>query len=257
VVLVYWHAFAGLILLPLHVVMAWRSRQAWLTWLLVSLVCFPWLVNMADGVGAGGLPSSWIPAPDLLTIVNIAADVPGAFGVGLALAVVGAFHVKGERRTLLVAWAGLPFAISLVVSLVNPVLLDRYLIVSCPAFALLGAVALAALPKRASVAAAIVTAAAIALALGLSYARDGSESWHGEDWRAATAFAMEQGGAVVNPAWATIAYDYYGGTRGDAWVIELRMPGESWEPACSIAFGDKLRVRPTSPTAECDLPQQR
>jgi hypothetical protein len=168
---------------------------------------------------------------------------------------VGAFYVKDERRTLLVAWAALPFAISLVVSLVNPVLLDRYLIVSCPAFAVLGAVALTSLPKRASVAAASVAAAAIALALGLSYARDGSESWHGEDWRAATAFAMENGGALVNPAWASIAYEYYGGTRGDArWVIELRAPGEKWDRTCSVAFGDKLRVRPVSPSAECDLP---
>lgn len=114
-------------------------------------------------------------------------------------------------------------------------------IVLCPAFAVLGGVALAALAPRVRAMAAVPVMAGAIGALLIWYSPDGSENWAGEDWRAATAFVMQQGGVVaVHPEWAAVAYEYYGGKMAPTGLaVERSSAGD--RPVWA-SFGSNLHV---------------
>jgi mannosyltransferase len=241
-VLVHWQTLAAFFFLPVHAVVAWRSRTALASIGLVAVSSIPWLWNLMSRP-ADQLPTIWIRDPTVSYVGLTLLEVGGAFGVGVALAAIGVLLVR-EHRRLLVVWALLPFAVALVASLHDPVFVDRYLIVCSPAFAMLGAVALVRLAGKARVVATGATAAAAAVGLFLWYAPDGSRNWAGEDWRAATAFAMNRGGAEVFGSNPRTAYVYYGGRFArTGLVIERRSRHGFAENSHVVAqFGRKVRV---------------
>jgi mannosyltransferase len=240
VALIYWQTFSALIFLPVHLILAWRFKRAWLAWALSFVAVIPWLIAFVDRESEA-LPTFWIPSPSVESVADFLREAPGAEGIGLLLAIAGAFCVV-RYRSMLVAWALLPLVLSVVASLYEPVFVSRYLIVSTPAFAILGAAAIMSVrwPVRALVAPLVAGGALLGLAQW--YSPDGSQNWIGEDWKAATGFVMRQGGGVVWPRDVLAAYEYYGGREAaTGWVLyRFHDPppardGEVW-------FGERLRV---------------
>ena len=164
----------------------------------------------------------------------------------MILAVVGV-RSAAPYRELLVAWAALPFAISLIASLYEPVFLDRYLIVSCPAFAILGALALVRGLRLLRRPAALAYAIATVLALAFWYAPSGGDNWRGEEVKAAATAMGERNGATVKPVWALPGYLYYGGQpKRTGWVVVFSTPGQPPPSRAYATFGDKLWIVPTT-----------
>ena len=187
-VMLIWQAFSAL-LLPVHVIAARGYRRALFSWAIVGVLALPWILILADREGGGGGPTTWLERPSLGVIAAAIINVAGAVGVGAVVGIIGLVLVR-RHRTLLGTWALLPFALALAGSLYKPVFLDRYLIICSPAFALLGAIALTRLAGRFRLMALGALAATTIVALQLWYAPDGSDNWRGENWKAATAFAM-------------------------------------------------------------------
>ncbi len=177
----------------------------------VMLVTSVFLIGVAERDSKSGT-LVWNVDPTVGSVSRAVLELSGALGVGLALSVVGLAVVRRERL-LLASWAFAPLLISIVVTPIGKVFVDRYVIVSTPAFALLVAVVLREL--RGTWRAAAVAAFAVGTIAGLLiwYGPDGSQNWRGEDWQAATRFAMQRGGATVYPYWAADAYEYYGGVE--------------------------------------------
>jgi mannosyltransferase len=175
---------------------------------------------------------AWQKEPSPEDVGRAVLDVSGAAGLGVVLALVGAFLLwrAGSRLELtwLGAWAVAPFVLALFMTAVTPVFLDRYLIVAAPAFALLGGVALVHAERwlRVVLATAVVLACCAGLVHWYSLGKDGN--WRGEDWRSAVS-ALEQrsgsGAVVVSPWWANLAPRYYGAepaqaaSTGSTWVL--------------------------------------
>jgi len=237
--------FSAFLLLPAHVLAGWRSRRARITWVLVLLASFPWLIRTLAR-GEEGTPTTWLQSPDLQDVWEVTTSVPGALGIALVLALAGATRVSERARPLLVAWAFLPFAMSLAGSIWKPMFLDRYLIISAPAFAILAAVALIELSVRLRVAAVIAIAAATVIGLAQWYAPDGGDNWKGENWRAASALILPFGGARVEPDWATPAFRYYGGRdSATGWLLERAEYPSDFATRNDVRqwFGERLRAR--------------
>jgi hypothetical protein len=140
-------------------------------------------------------------------------------------------HRSGKRELAvwLGAWAFAPFVLALLVSFVQPIYLDRYLIVAAPAYALLAGVAIMGVgaPLRAGLIVAVVVATGLGLAQWYSTADDGN--WRGENWRDAVRMVTERSGeadtVVVVPWSAHPAAEYYGARPVDVssaasiWVL--------------------------------------
>lgn len=241
----HFHPFSAGLLVPVHLVVLWRSRRGLVTLAGVSIVTLPWLLDFATRPDYER-PTVWITSPSLRQVGEIGWTLPGAFGIGLALAAVGAYLTPAHRR-LLVAWAVMPFAISLAASVYDPVLQDRYLIVCVPAFAILGAVALVELAGRVRIAAAAAVSGTTVVALVLWYAPDSGDNWTGENWREATALVMQDGGAVIVPTYLEPVYRYYGGrVANTGWILERMPPSrrfdERFDEHVVATFGDELRA---------------
>ena len=249
--LIFWQTFSALVFLPAHVLMGWRSWGARISWCIAAAYSVPWFMHIGNRHELE-LPTSWIQEPTVGDVVQALTQLSGALGIGLALAIVGMAFAE-RYRALLGTWALLPLVLSLVASLIDPVFVSRYLIVSCPAFAMLGAIALARLTGRLRAVAVVAVSAGTIVGLVLWYSPDGSDNWNGENWRAATAMVMRDGGARVVPKWAETPYTYYGGRLAETgWVIErLDVDAEEFEanPHVRAQFGEKLRVlrRPSGP----------
>ena len=240
-VVIVWHVLSALVFLPVHVVFAWRSKRARFVWYSVVVVLLPWFALVATRP-PDRLPTIWVPDLTAQYAGRTLLEISGAMGAGLLLALVGAFYAAEPRR-LLVAWAFLPLAVAAVFSLYDSVFLSRYLIVAVPGFSLLGGVALVALAGNARLAAATVMAVGTVVGLAVWYSPDGSANWQGEDWRAATAFVMQRGGAEIQGASPT-AYTYYGGhVARTGWILERR-PRGGFRNRQGVYryFGEKLRV---------------
>jgi mannosyltransferase len=188
----------------------------------------------------------WNVDPTVASVSRATLELSGALGVGLALAVIGLALVRQERL-LLGCWAFAPLVISIVVTPVAKVFVDRYLIISAPAFALLIGAAVVNLPRAWRVAALGVFAAGTIAGLVIWYSPDGSQNWRGEDWKAATRFAMQHGGATPESLWtAGPAYRYYGGVVRDTglyviWSEDPRTFAGNWP--LDVSFGERLRVQ--------------
>jgi hypothetical protein len=205
-----------------------------------------------------GVAMDWLEAPTAGEAVRTLLSVSGALGLGLVLGAAGLVLLwrAGERDRFwwLATWAAAPFVVSLAVSVVRPIFLDRYLLVAAPAFALLGAIVLVRLarPWRRPA----VVAATLASVVGLVgwYAEGWDGNWRGEDWRAAAAAVEERrspGEPVLVTGWqASPAATYYGlevvdVTSADSlWVITWSESGE--DPSATVrarlGYGDHRLV---------------
>ncbi|HSJ92542.1 MAG TPA: glycosyltransferase family 39 protein, partial [Gaiellaceae bacterium] len=260
---VVWHPVVGVLLVPVHAVLAWQRRDAVLPHgLLAAIVAgafaVPWAALVALRSTGEGVAMDWLTFPSLETAVWAVADVSGALGVGAVLAVVGVVALRragrSELATWLGVWAAAPFALSLLVSLVRPIYLDRYLLVAAPAFALLAAVALFALAPRVRLLAASALAAATAFGVVQWYALGVNGNWRGEDWRSATALVLErraEADAVVVAPWsAAPAARYYGAevvdvsTADRIWVLAWSETAEETtaEERRALGFGEHRLV---------------
>jgi mannosyltransferase len=193
----------------------------------------------------------WNDAPTIGSVSHTILELSGALGVGLAVALLGLAVVRRERL-LLACWAFAPIAILVAVTPIGHVFVDRYLIVSVPAFALLIAVALTRLRGWRLASAAGAFAAATVVGLVIWYSPDGSQNWPGEDWKAATRFAMQHGGAMPSSPSVAPAYLYYGGVPRKTGLYVIWSTSQStfagdWP--VDVSFGDHLRVQRRAPEA--------
>jgi mannosyltransferase len=144
---------------------------------------------------------------ELLVLVTLA---------GLVLLAVRAWRPVATARwqlALVGGWTVLPFLFGVLVSFIQPIFTDRYLIVATPGISLAAALAIVAL-WRVRQAAALVLLAGV---LALSLARIGH--WYGrntEDWRAAVAYVQQKrrpsDDVVVAPTWALFGLRFYDGS---------------------------------------------
>ena len=214
----------------------------------IALLTSPFLAGVYGRDSRSGT-LVWNASPTTDSVTRTILELSGALGVGLLLALVALATVRRERL-LLASWALVPFAVSLALAPLAPLFIDRYLIVSAPAFALLVAAAIARLrgPWRVGAIGAFAVGAVGGLLIW--YAPDGSQNWAGQDWKAATALAMRGGGARVAPSWATPAYTYYGGVPapGGALVLALGAPrGRGVGSPRVVEFGNDLRLERLEP----------
>jgi mannosyltransferase len=216
----------------------WRVITAGIA---VVVLASPYLMGVYRRDSEGGT-LVWNQPANGETITRALLELSGAVGIGLILALCGLALVR-RARWLLVSWAIAPFAIVLAMTPMADVFIDRYLIVSTPAFALLVAVALVRLRNPWRAGAAGTLAVGVVAALLIWYAPDGSDNWTGQDWKAASRYAMARGGATIDPIWARSAYRYYGGVEADNGLY-LALGGFGGGPQSTpeARFGDDLRA---------------
>jgi hypothetical protein len=241
------------VLLPAHLVPVARRGAALLPHVLVApcvlvVLGFPWVFARSKQTPA----QDWLPRPSPEVALNTLLDVSGVAGVGVALAIVGLVVLRRTGRSDLGLWLGIwafaPFVLAFLISFVQPVYLDRYLITAAPAFALLAATAVFGLGMRwgALLACIAILATAVGLTRWYGYGENG---WRGEGWRPAVETVVERrddAAVVVVPWWAGPAARYYGApatstsTADAVWVLLWsenghRLPASDRRP---LGFGD-------------------
>jgi mannosyltransferase len=152
-------------------VFAWRRPLAW--WWgasaalgLLPLVPVLWLGSKQRG------QVSYIPRVGLESITPTAAALFGSLAVAIAIVVLAAFALPLRWPSALYsAWAVVPVAALVAVSLVVPMLLPRYLVFTLPAWALLAGFAAARIPGRWAIAAVIAVVALLGLPAQLDIRR--------------------------------------------------------------------------------------
>ncbi len=233
-----WHPVAGLVLMPAHAVLLYQRRErvfphGLLAAVVICALGVPWVAQIAMRSSGEGASINWLKAPSAEVAARAVSDISGAAGLGLLLALVGLWLLrragKANLAVWLAAWAFAPFVLALVVSIVKPVFLDRYLIVAAPAFALLAGVAVTGVAPR--LRAVAVVAAVVATSIGLVawYSSGDGGNWRGEDWRGAVTTVLERRGEnepiVVAPWSANPSATYYGArvvdvsTSDSIWVL--------------------------------------
>jgi hypothetical protein len=214
----------------------------------------PWAVARAQQAPA----ESWLDRPSPADAINTLLDVSGAAGVGVALALVGLVVLWRTGRVDPAVWIGIwafgPFALALVASFARPIYLDRYLITAAPAFALLAAIALLGVSRRAAALLVVLVVAATSVGLVEWYRTAGNGNWRGERWRDAVAHVdarhAEADAVVVVPWWAHPAATYYGAratgvSRADRiWVLTWSETGHALPRAQRrpLGFGEHRLV---------------
>jgi len=259
---IVWHPVAGLVLIPPHAVLFVQRREhvlphGLLAAVIICALALPWsgqIFERSTG-GSDGLARGWLRAPTPIDAGQTLLDVSGAVGLGLVLAVAGLVILvragSSEQALWLGTWAFAPFVVTLAVSPVRPLYLDRYLITAAPAFALLAGVAVTRVPWRVRTMA--VGAAVVATSVGLLgwYASsDRGGNWRGEDWRGAVATVLarsEESDAILVVPWSVRqAATYYGAdvagtsTAESIWVVTWSETGEEMTAADrhQLGFGD-------------------
>jgi mannosyltransferase len=210
----------------------------------VMLATSLFLAGVAARDSSGGT-LHWNVDPTVGSVSRAILELSGALGVGLALSLVGLALVRRERL-LLGCWAFAPLVISVIVTPIGKVFVDRYLIVSAPAFALLVAGAIVELRGAWLAGAVGVFVAGTIAGLVIWYSPDGSQNWRGEDWKRATAFANARGGALTNTSFAEFAFEYYGGIhRKTGLVLVWSESGKEFAGhwPVDVSFGKRLRAQ--------------
>lgn len=216
-----------------------------MTGVAVVLATSLFLVGVAERDSKGGT-LVWNVNPTIGSVSHALLELGGALGAGLILAAIG-LAVARRERLLLVCWALAPLVISIVVSPFATIFVDRYLIISTPAFALLVATAVLRARGAWRIGALAVFTAGTLAGLSIWYSPDGSQNWRGEDWKAATRYVMLRGGADPLPDWtASSAYKYYGGvvTKNGLYLLWAENPNDfAGDWPLDVSFGKHLRVQ--------------
>lgn len=175
VLAVYGHFYAAPALLAMLAV-AYRTaptqtQRRHVRGLAVGLLLLALLPIAIHGLVAGNDSRSWIAALHGIGLEDGVRFLLGGGRLALAPGVVvlvlagiwGARGVSRSPRVLVSAWAVAPLAAGVTISLVEPLLVPRYLLVSVPAVTILAGLGVEALPRRA-----IRGTAVAALAVGLA-----------------------------------------------------------------------------------------
>jgi len=256
------HAAVGLLLLPAHAVLIAQRRGRFLphglmAGLVIAAVGVPWVAQLAMRTDSATSETAWIPFPSAETVARATLGVSGIAGLGILFAAVGLGFLrragKSELAVWLATWAFGPILLALVISIARPIFLDRYLVTTAPAFAMLAAVAVMGVAGRLRAGVAVAAAVATAIGLVLWYQTADDGNWRGEDWRSAVTTIMAQRGdaaVVVAPWWAHDAAEYYGAPAKDVstadsiWVLHWSEDGPALPAGLRrpLGFGDHVLV---------------
>jgi len=150
---VYCHFFAGFVLVAQAVAALVRDGRAALgrlalAWAVILIGLIPFAAYVVRG---SRNQVEWIPEPGAGQIWNSVHFAAGLNAVILVGAIAGAILLARSDRgrwttALVVGWAVLPLLEGLLVSVVHPALVPRFLLVTAPALALLTGYALTRLP---------------------------------------------------------------------------------------------------------------
>ena len=247
------HWFAVLVPLALAVAALVRhGRRAAAVAAVAAAATGPVLVlvgmAVANGVGASG--AEWIADVGLaVPWLTLRAWAGGNAVLLVATAVTVAVAVVGGRRELLVVaglWVALPVAAVTALETVRPVFVARYLLPAAAGLAVLVALGITRLPRRASAAALVVVLAASTWAT-VGGVRAGPR----EDGRGAVATVAARhrpGEPVVAAArWDALSLDHYARREHAALVPDLVLP-----PAGVPAGGRVWVVRRARPGVKGD-----
>lgn len=210
----YAHLFFGLVVLAqlLGLLLCRRPLRPWLLPVaLAALTSSPLLLLAARQTAEVG----YLHRPGLLSLPGWLQAMAGGQGwlvapaVLVLLAALPAGLAAWRRHGLLAAWLVVPGPILLLVSLVHPLYLNRYVLESAPALSLLLALCLIRRLGRPGPALAV---ALIALSAATSASTQGA-AYRYEDLRAATDAVLDRSApgdaSVLLPATVRTAVDYY------------------------------------------------
>ncbi len=234
---VYAHWFSALVVVALFVALfGWHPEprlreRARTSSVALALIVLPIVAIVLAGANSG---VDWI-AP--INVAEVRALITQFFGTAspvlqvavatpLVVGLVASWNA-GRRRgapPIVFMWFVLPVGLTILISVVKPLLVARYLIVALPAFALLLGLGVARLVRGRVVPVAVITLALVVLCYGSVW----NSSNGGEDWRAVVATvgrqAQRDDAIVVFPATAVSAFSYY--ARDDSNL--RRRPGPTW-----------------------------
>ena len=259
---IVWHPVGAILLGPAQAVLAYQRRgrvlpHGLLAAVIICALGVPWAAQIAMRSTGDGVAMDWLKAPSGEVALRALLDVSGVTGLGVLLSLLGLlilWRASGRPAAIwLGVWALSPFVLALLVSTVQPIYLDRYLLVAAPAFALLGGVALTRVGRRSRFVLAAVAVVLTGVGLAQWYSvSDGN--WRGENWRDAVATVLDRrsdGDAVVVAPWsAAPAAKYYGADVVDVssadriWVITWSETEDDISPAerRGLGFGDHVRI---------------
>lgn len=221
-----------------HDVRAQFRRAARLTALWTAPI---WIFIATTGAG----PIAWIPRPGLNDIIGLLKKLSGnadtsfllLYSVCVIAGLMAGFISLRQRRTnspayiVLSCWLFVPILIVLLVSIARPVFAPRYLIISLPAWIMLGAAGITA--SRSRLLAGLLTVA-VAFA-GL----DGVRSYYKVDFdigrndvRSATAYILDHAqphdGVVFYTLSTRFPYDYYAAHTTSEVKPDILYPGNNF-----------------------------
>ena len=221
----YAHFFAGLVVVAQVISLAalglqkLRQRKALVVALIsIAILTLPIVINMIL------IPKdlvNWIPTVSPTRILNRAKFLAGgnswlllSFLVFFMVLLTGLFrHSASARRwsnALTVAWAIIPFLAVAAISLIQPILINRYVIFAVPAWALSAGAVIGNLMERGR-----ISMIGACMMLGLMVTAEAYEiNYHDfEDWRtpaAHVAAATLPGDVIIyNSSWAGLPFEYY------------------------------------------------
>jgi len=195
----------GLWLLATRQVPGWRASLVALAPLVVGVIPIP----LAIGEYGGG--HRWIGGVTLDQVTRTFVGLLGSGWVALAalgLATMAVLAQRSDRRLwLLVGAAILPIAVTVILSMVKPLLVPRYLVVSLPAIAVLMGCGLVALRSHWRIVAVVALAVAMLVNLPRAYA-----DIRQQDWRGAARWILRDavsGDQLVMRGWGRRPMEYY------------------------------------------------
>ena len=190
------------------------------------------VLTLASGTSRIG----WIPDPNWHYVSFVLKELTGSAGAVLALAygaaaLAGIAVLRGADRILVASWCALPFLFALIASLVQPLFLDRYLLVCIPPLVIASAAGLARV-RRTALLAGIVAGF---FALSMTAVADWYSGSEREDWRAAVhrVESGERQGDAILVADGHSAFEYY----------YLRVPGPHAQVLAIGAQGAAAQLR--------------
>jgi mannosyltransferase len=226
---IYAHFFAGLMLPVFWLAALLHKRDfPWKRFLIssgiIAFLAIPALLFVAmknRGQVGWVQPTTWRDLYDLLTLLSGRGGLALLLmcGAALVLALVRMFRLPGKAgrpaiwgEAFVWMWLVMPVAMTVVVSILKPIFVTRYLLFCLPAFVLLVAAGLSVIRPKWLLAMAVVAMLALSLRGVGSYYRTGFDPPE-QDWRGAVHYLLAQaqpGDAVLfYYPWGRLAYEYY------------------------------------------------